>query len=69
MSMNSPTSTVPPFSLHPPACISPQETRCNGWSSDMVVVHTCLPCTPSISATQVEGEFGAGRFMRTLKLI
>ncbi|KAF7338449.1 hypothetical protein MVEN_02070800 [Mycena venus] len=58
MSMNSPTSAVPPASfsaLHPPACISPQETRCNGWSSDMVVVHTCLPCTPSISATQIEG--------------
>ncbi|KAJ7752036.1 hypothetical protein B0H16DRAFT_813927 [Mycena metata] len=51
MSMNSPTTS---FELHPP-CISPQETRCNGWSSDMVVVHTCLPCTPSISATQVEG--------------
>jgi hypothetical protein len=57
MSMNSPTSvTAPPFSFHPP-CISPQETRCNGWSSEMVVVHTCLPCTPSISATQVEGPF------------
>ncbi|KAJ7273531.1 hypothetical protein B0H12DRAFT_1228378 [Mycena haematopus] len=59
MSMNSPTSTVPPpssvFSLHPPACISPQETRCIGWSSHLVVVHTCLPCTPSISATQIEG--------------
>ncbi|KAJ6547377.1 hypothetical protein B0H19DRAFT_264554 [Mycena capillaripes] len=54
MSMNSPTSITPSFSFHPP-CISPQETRCNGWSSDMVVVHTCLPCTPSISATQIEG--------------
>ncbi|KAJ7489890.1 hypothetical protein B0H11DRAFT_2229403 [Mycena galericulata] len=54
MSMNSPTSVSPPFSLHPP-CISPQDTRCNGWSSDMVVVHTCLPCTPAISATQIEG--------------
>ncbi|KAJ7090057.1 hypothetical protein C8R43DRAFT_294950 [Mycena crocata] len=48
MSMNSPTTAHPP-------CISPQDTRCNGWSSDMVVVHTCLPCTPSISATQIEG--------------
>ncbi|KAF7363284.1 hypothetical protein MSAN_00983600 [Mycena sanguinolenta] len=58
MSMNSPTSTVPPssiLSLHPPACISPQETRCIGWSSDLVVVHTCLPCNPSITATQIEG--------------
>ncbi|KAJ6513858.1 hypothetical protein C8R47DRAFT_962663 [Mycena vitilis] len=48
MSVNSPAPLPPP-------CISPQETRCNGWSSDMVVVHTCLPCTPSISATQIEG--------------
>jgi hypothetical protein len=24
---------------------------------DVVVVHTCLPCKPAISATQVEGEF------------
>ncbi|KAJ7738493.1 hypothetical protein DFH07DRAFT_82874 [Mycena maculata] len=54
MSMNSPTLGSPPFSFHPP-CISPQDTRCNGWSSDMVVVHTCLPCTPAISATQIEG--------------
>ncbi|KAJ7172663.1 hypothetical protein C8R46DRAFT_1086791 [Mycena filopes] len=51
MSMNSPTTSFET----PPPCISPQETRCNGWSSDMVLVHTCLPCTPSISATQVEG--------------
>ncbi|KAJ7109193.1 hypothetical protein C8R44DRAFT_833751 [Mycena epipterygia] len=49
MSMNSPTS------VFQPPCISPQDTRCNGWSSDMVVVHTCLPCTPAISATQIEG--------------
>ncbi|KAJ6546498.1 hypothetical protein DFH09DRAFT_1249058 [Mycena vulgaris] len=54
MSMNSPTSLAPPFLFQPP-CISPQDTRCNGWSSDMVVVHTCLPCTPAISATQIEG--------------
>ncbi|KAJ7905312.1 hypothetical protein B0H14DRAFT_2659810 [Mycena olivaceomarginata] len=69
MSMNSPTSTVPPFSLHPPACISPQETRCNGWSSDMVVVHTCLPCTPSISATQVEGISVYQMTLRTQTLL
>ncbi|KAJ7470575.1 hypothetical protein FB451DRAFT_1340031 [Mycena latifolia] len=54
MSMNSPTSVSPPVAFQPP-CISPQDTRCNGWSSDMVVVHTCLPCTPAISATQIEG--------------
>ncbi|KAJ7694184.1 hypothetical protein B0H17DRAFT_474402 [Mycena rosella] len=54
MSMSSPTSVSPP-SMFQPSCISPQETRCNGWSSDMVVVHTCLPCTPAISATQIEG--------------
>ncbi|KAK7015018.1 hypothetical protein R3P38DRAFT_2998982 [Favolaschia claudopus] len=58
MSMNSPTSAVhpaPSFSSQAPACISPQDTRCNGWNAEMVVVHTCLPCTPSISATQIEG--------------
>ncbi|KAJ6623446.1 hypothetical protein B0H10DRAFT_1943870 [Mycena sp. CBHHK59/15] len=54
MSMNSPTSTVPLFSFQPP-CISPQDTHCDGWSSEMVVVHTCMPCTPAISATQIEG--------------
>jgi hypothetical protein len=54
MSMNSPTSISSPFVLQPP-CISPQETRCNGWNSDMVVVNTCHPCTPTISATQIEG--------------
>jgi hypothetical protein len=56
MSMNSPTSTSPPFSFQPP-CISPQDTRCDGWSSDTVIVHTCLPCTPTITATHIEGTF------------
>ncbi|KAJ7219103.1 hypothetical protein GGX14DRAFT_590012 [Mycena pura] len=52
MSMNGPTATT--SSSHPP-CISPQDTRCDGWTAETVVVHTCVPCTPAISATQVEG--------------
>lgn len=56
MSMNSPTTAVPSAFIMPPPCISPQETRCKGTSSsDIVVVHTCQPCTPAISATQIEG--------------
>lgn len=71
MSMNSPTPVSPRHTFQPP-CISPQDTRCNGWSSDLVVVHTCLPCTPAISATQIEGisvyqmQLGAFTLLRRL---
>jgi hypothetical protein len=50
------TSTSP--SWLPAPCISPHETRCEGTGlTDVVLVHTCQPCTPAISATQVEGMF------------
>ncbi|KAF9466298.1 hypothetical protein BDZ94DRAFT_1306292 [Collybia nuda] len=56
MSMNSPTSVAPSHLVLPPPCISPNETRCEANSlPDVVVVHTCQPCTPAISATQIEG--------------
>lgn len=55
MSMSSPTAVAPSSLLLPPPCISPQETRGGTLSSDVVVVHTCQPCTPAVSATQVEG--------------
>ncbi|KAJ7632442.1 hypothetical protein FB45DRAFT_831592 [Roridomyces roridus] len=54
MSMNSPTAVSPTFSFDTP-CISPLETRCQGWNADMVVVNACVPCTPAICATQIEG--------------
>lgn len=60
MSMNSTTSVAPrQISSPPPPCVSPHETRCIGSSSTppVVVVHTCQPCTPAISATQIEGLF------------
>lgn len=58
MSMSSPTSGISPSSLilPPTPCISPQDTRRdNSASPDVVVVHTCQPCLPAISATQIEG--------------
>ncbi|TFK42883.1 hypothetical protein BDQ12DRAFT_644791 [Crucibulum laeve] len=60
MSVHSPTTSTPPsFSPQPPpACVSPQETRCkssfSSAPSDVVVVHTCQPCAPTITATQIE---------------
>lgn len=66
--------SVPPSSLvltsttpSPPAqqpCVSPQAMRMNLNSSpakgeaEGIVVHTCQPCNPPISATQIEGMFG-----------
>jgi hypothetical protein len=57
MSVNSPTSVAASSITLPPPCISPLDTRCQGNSSSeaVVVVHTCQPCTPAISATQIEG--------------
>ncbi|KAG5644991.1 hypothetical protein DXG03_007268 [Asterophora parasitica] len=54
---SAPTTAIAPFSLlmsPPPTCISPHQTHGNPLS-DVVVVHTCQPCTPAISATQIEG--------------
>lgn len=55
MSMNSPTTTVSSSFAIPPQCISPLDTHCKGPSPENVVVQTCQPCHPSISATQIEG--------------
>ncbi|KAG5639619.1 hypothetical protein H0H81_010821 [Sphagnurus paluster] len=56
MSMNSPTVAPSSLLLMPPSCISPHETRGSS-SSEAVVVHTCQPCTPAITATQIEGPY------------
>ena len=58
LSVNTANSAVSPSSLvlPPPTCISPQDTRCNGFTSSVVVVHTCRPTSPPICATQVEGK-------------
>ena len=47
------------FALPPPTpCVSPLQTRCQPSSTlPAVVVSTCQPCTPIISATQIEGRF------------
>ncbi|KAG6872810.1 hypothetical protein C0995_006409 [Termitomyces sp. Mi166 len=52
MSMNSPTAVAPSSLLIPSSCTP--ETHGNS-ASDVVVVHTCQPCTPAISATSIEG--------------
>ena len=46
------------FAISPPTpCISPLQTRCQPFpSAPKVVVHTCQPCNPAISATQIEGR-------------
>ena len=49
---SSPSSSAPVVSSFVPATRS-EEMKIH----DVVVVHTCQPCTPVISATQVEGEF------------
>lgn len=58
LSVNAANSAVSPSSLllPPPTCISPQDTRCNGFASSVVVVHTCRPTSPPICATQIEGK-------------
>lgn len=52
MSMSSPTAVAPSSLLIPTSCSS--ETYGSS-ASDGVVVHTCQPCTPAISATSIEG--------------
>jgi hypothetical protein len=57
MSMSSPTTVAASPRVLPPPCISPLDTRRKGNapSEAVVVVHTCQPCAPAISATQIEG--------------
>ncbi|KAF8327049.1 hypothetical protein F5887DRAFT_1012383 [Amanita rubescens] len=56
LSVNTANSVISPspLVLPPSNCISPQETRCNGFAPSIVVVHTCRPTSPPICATQVE---------------
>ncbi|THU99326.1 hypothetical protein K435DRAFT_498869 [Dendrothele bispora CBS 962.96] len=55
LSVSSPTVSQPP----PVSCVSPSDTRIKrgerAKDPDVVVVKTCVPCTPEICATQVEG--------------
>jgi hypothetical protein len=46
------------YAISPPTpCISPLQTRCQPFpTAPKVVVHTCQPCNPAISATQIEGS-------------
>jgi len=46
------------YAISPPTpCISPSQTRCQPFpTAPKVVVHTCQPCNPAISATQIEGS-------------
>ena len=47
----------------PTPCISPSQTRCKPFpTAPKVVVHTCQPCNPAISATQIEGMCELLRF-------
>jgi hypothetical protein len=46
----------------PQPCVSPLQTRCvpspstGAPPAEKVVVHTCQPCHPAITATHMEGE-------------
>ncbi|KAF8803565.1 hypothetical protein BYT27DRAFT_7171665 [Phlegmacium glaucopus] len=44
------------YAISPPTpCVSPSQTRCQPFpTAPKVVVHTCQPCNPAISATQIE---------------
>ena len=52
------------YPISPPTpCISPLQTRCQPFpTAPKVVVHTCQPCNPAISATQIEGMCKILRF-------
>jgi hypothetical protein len=52
------------YLISPPTpCISPLQTRCQPFpTAPKVVVHTCQPCNPAISATQIEGMCKILRF-------
>ena len=57
MSVITSSNSISSQAISPPTpCISPLQTRCQSFpSAPKVVVHTCQPCTPAISATQIEG--------------
>lgn len=54
--------TYPTLSLSPPQpCVSPLQTRyvpnpLAGKPAEKIVVHTCQPCHPAVSATHMEGQ-------------
>ena len=58
----SPSSSTSSLPIPPQApCVSPLQTRCipsltMAPPTPKIVVHTCQPCQPTISATQIEGE-------------
>ena len=56
------------YAISPPTpCISPLQTRCQPFpTAPKVVVHTCQPCNPAISATQIEGRCKILRFQDRL---
>lgn len=57
------SGTYPSLSISPPQpCVSPLQTRCvpsplSGTLAEKVVVHTCQPCHPAVTATHMEGQF------------
>ena len=55
--ITTPNSILNSNIISPPTpCISPLQTRCQPFpTAPKVVVHTCQPCNPAISATQIEG--------------
>lgn len=53
-------SLIQSMNSYCPSGVSPSSlilAPTNRLSSDVVVVHTCQPCNPPITATQIEGEF------------
>lgn len=77
-----PPPSVPPSSLVltptipsspcPQACVSPQAIKASPnlgpakGEAEGIVVHTCQPCKPPISATQIEGKFIPSRTSKLL---
>ena len=57
MSVITTPNSILNYAISPPTpCISPLQTRCQPFpTTPKVVVHTCQPCNPAISATQIEG--------------
>ena len=53
--------TISPSSLliSPTELVASHHDARNVYASTFVVVHTCQPCTPPVSATQVEGDFSS----------
>lgn len=67
--------TYPSLSNLPPQpCVSPLQTRCvpsplSGTLAEKVIVHTCQPCHPAVTATHMEGQSLFFRGHNTLSLV